>query len=84
MHGVMYLYADGKVHLYSLGSSISNVHPLYSAIVMSNIIANSDGTASVGMSEVDTLSQFYRCPKMYFTVTFNHGSSQPSYNILEE
>lgn len=84
LHGVVYLYADGKVHLYSLGSSISNIHPLYSAVVISNIIANTDGTVSVGMSEVDTLSKFYKCPKIYFTVTFNHGSSLPNYSILED
>ena len=84
IHGTVYLYEDGKVHLYSVGSSMSDVHIMYTAEVISNTIANSDGSYSMGCSEVETFSSVFDCPKMYFVVDFYHGSAEPSYRIIED
>lgn len=81
IYGTVYFYDDGKVHLYALGSYVSNVHENYSATVVSNSIANSDGSFSMGISEVSTDSSVYMTPYCYFTVSFNYGSAQATYNM---
>ncbi len=83
IYGTVYFYTDGKVHLYSLGSSVSNIHPDYSAKIKSNTIANTDGTVSVGTSEVETSSSVYPTSTIYVTVTFNYGSAQAEYHVFE-
>jgi len=81
--GTVFFYTDGKVHIYSLNGDTSNVHIGYSARVADTIIANSDGSVSVGMSEVETNSLFYPTPLVIFSVTFTYGSAQATYAMSQ-
>jgi hypothetical protein len=83
LYGQMWLYEDGKVHLYSLGSSVSDVHANFSAYIDSRGIINTDGSSSMGYSDVVTSSSIYTHPCFVFSVTFVHGSNIPIYQTDE-
>ncbi len=86
IYGSFYYYNDGKVHLYSLGSYISNLRSNYSATITDNTIHNTDGTFSTGESTVVTSSSLsgYPTPTLHFEVRFNKGSTDIGYTITEQ
>lgn len=77
---------DGKVHLYSLGSFISNLRPNYSATITDRTIHNTDGTFSTGESTVVTSSSVsgYPTPTLHFGIRLNHGSTEVILSITEQ
>ena len=83
MTGTVFFYTDGKVHLYSLGSSVESVISNYTATVTSNDITNTDGSLSTGVSTVTTSSSIYAYGTFQFQVKFVYGSSQASYEVKE-
>ena len=83
IHGTVWFYEDGKVHLYSLGSYISDVHSDYSVTIAARIIENTDGSVSRGKSFVYTESSIYPTRSLAFIVEFNFGSAQAAYYIGE-
>lgn len=86
IYGSFYYYNDGKVHLYSLGSYISNLRPNYSATITGNIIHNTDGTFSTGESTVVTSSSLsgYPTPTLHIEVRFDKGSTDIGYRVMEQ
>lgn len=86
IYGTFYYYNDGKVHLYSLGSFISNLRPNYSATITDRAIHNTDGTFSFGESTVVTSSSIsgYPTPTFHFGVRLNRDSTEVILSVIEQ
>lgn len=86
IYGTFYYYDDGKVHLYSLGSFISNLRPNYSATITDRTIHNTDGTFSFGESTVVTSSSIsgYPTPTFHFGVRLNRDSTEVFLSVIEQ
>lgn len=74
LSGTVYFYEDGKVHLLSLSSRVTETAPKYSVTILDNDIINTDGMISVGNTYFYTTSTKYPQGSYRAYVRFQHGS----------
>ncbi len=74
LSGTVYLYEDGKVHLLSLSSQVTETARKCSVTILDNDIINTDGMISVGNTYFYTTSTKYPQGSYRAYVRFQHGS----------
>lgn len=81
--GTVYFYEDGKVHLLSMGSQVTETASKYSVTIIDNEIINTDGLISIGNTYFYTTSTKYPQGSYRAYVYFQYGSVL-TYSGLEE
>lgn len=74
LSGTVYFYEDGKVHLLSLYSQVTETAPKCSVTILDNEIINTDGMISMGNTYFYTTSTKYPQGSYRAYVYFQHGS----------